>query len=105
MANPKMRTNVSILYGETGANVTPVKLNPGKKRNMKLTEMSSPSNYPIPNQDINWLITKKDPSLQPIKSKHPPVFIPLFNDAHDPKVQKMTLMILQIIHVMRNNIL
>ena len=38
----------------------------------------------IPNQDINRLITKKYPSLPPIKEKHPTGFKPLFNDAHDP---------------------
>ena len=46
--------------------------------------MSPLRKYPIPNQYINRLITKKYPRLPPILEKYPPGFKPLFNDTHDP---------------------
>ena len=51
-----MWTNVSILYIGTGASVT------GKD--------------PIPNKDINKLITKQYQSLPPIQAKYHPGFGP-----------------------------
>ena len=78
-----MKTDVSTFYGGTGASVTPEKRIPGNKRNIKSPAMSPPRKYPIPNQDINRLITKKYANLSPIKAKYPSRFKPLFNDAHD----------------------
>ena len=52
---------------------------------MKSPSISPTKNDPIPNQDINRLIAKQDPSLPLMKAKYPPVFKPLFNDAHDHK--------------------
>ena len=52
-----MRTDVSILYGGTGASVTTERRIP-RKSNMKPPAMSPPRKDPIPNQDINRLITE-----------------------------------------------
>ena len=84
MVNSKIRTDVSIFSGGTGDNVTTEKYIPGKKRNMKSPSMSPPIKYPIPNKDINILITKQDPSLPPINIT--PGFKPLFNDAHNTNI-------------------
>ena len=83
--NAKIRNDVSVLSGGTNDSVTIVKRIPINKRNMKSPAMSPPRKYPIKNQYINRFITEQDPSLLPIKSKYPPGFKPLFNDAHDPK--------------------
>ena len=85
MANPKIQTYVSILSGGMGASVTKGKRTPRKKMNMNSPAMSPPRKDQIPNQDIHRLITKKYPSLPPIKEKYPFGFKPIFNDAHDPK--------------------
>ena len=45
--------------------------------------MSPPRKYPVPDQYINRLITKQDPSLPPIKEIYTPEFKTLFNDARD----------------------
>ena len=54
MVNTKMRTDVSISPGGTGASVTPEKVIPRKKRNIKPPAMSLPRKDPIPNQDIKF---------------------------------------------------
>ena len=51
---------------------------------MKSPAMLPPRMDPIPNQDINILITKKYQSLPPHLAKYPPGFKLLINDAHDP---------------------
>ena len=51
---------------------------------MKSPAMYPPRKDPIPNQYINKLITKQDPSLPPIIEKHTPGYKPLFSDIHDP---------------------
>ena len=51
---------------------------------MKSPAMSSPRTYPIPNQNINILITEKYQSLPPYLSKFPPGFRSLLNYAHGP---------------------
>ena len=51
---------------------------------MKLPVMSPPKKDPIPNQDINRIITQQDPILQPILAKYPTRYKPLFNDTHYP---------------------
>ena len=84
MMEAKMRTVVSVLSGGTVASVNPVKCIRRNKINMKSPTMSHPKKDPIPNQDINRLITEQDPILPLIQSKYPPVFKPLFNYAHDP---------------------
>ena len=45
--------------------------------------MSLPRNYPIPNQDINILITEKYQSIPLHLEKFPPGFKSLINEAHD----------------------
>ena len=50
---------------------------------MKSPAMSPPRKDPIPNQDINRLITQQDPSDPPIIEKYTTVYKPLFNDTHD----------------------
>ena len=59
MVDNKIQTGVYILSGATVASVTPEKVIPRKKKNMESLVMSPPRNYPIPNQDINRLWTKK----------------------------------------------
>ena len=61
-----MRTDVSTFYLGTGTSVTPVKHIPIRKSNMKSPTMSHPKKDPIPNQDINRLITEQDPIIPPI---------------------------------------
>ena len=84
MVNAKMRTDVSILYGGTGASVTPEKRIPGKQRNMKSPAILPPRKDPITNQDINRLITEKYQILPPHLAKYPPGFKVLINYAPDP---------------------
>ena len=79
-----MRTDVSIVSVGTGASVTPEKYTPRNKRSMKPTAMLPPRKDPIPNQDINILITKKYQILSPHLAKFPPGFKSLINDANDP---------------------
>ena len=72
---------------------------------MKSPAMSPPRKYPIPNQYINILITQQDPSIPPIIEN-----ILLYINHYIiirmiQIVQNITLIILQIIHVMINNIL
>ena len=55
------------------------------------SNMKSPAMYPsrkdnIPNQDINRIITKQDPTLPPIIEKYPLGYKPIFNDTHDPNI-------------------
>ena len=71
------------MSGGTGASVTPEKLIPRKKKNMKSPEMSPPIKDPIPNQDINMLGTKKDQSIPPQLAKFRPVYKSLINEAED----------------------
>ena len=51
---------------------------------MASPSMSPPRKDPIPDQYINRLITKQDPSLTPIKARYPTGFKSLFNDTHNP---------------------
>ena len=53
---------------------------------MKSPEISPPRKDPIPNQDINILITEPYPSLPLIIEKYPPGYQPLFNNTHDPNI-------------------
>ena len=46
--------------------------------------MSPPRKYPVPNQDINRLITQQDPSIPPIMEKYTTGYKALFNDTHEP---------------------
>ena len=49
-----IRTNLSVFNGATGATgaiITPEKIIPRKKRNIKSLAMSPPRKDPIPNQD------------------------------------------------------
>ena len=59
MADNKIRTDIYILSGGTGASVIPEKYNLRNKKNTKSLEMSPPIKDPIPSQDINILSTKK----------------------------------------------
>ena len=70
----KMRTDVSILSGITGASVTPEERISINKRNMKSPAISPLIKDTISNQDINRLITKKYQILLPNLSKFPPGF-------------------------------
>ena len=67
-----MRTNISILSVGKRSSVTPEKLIPRKKRNIKSLTMSPPRKDLIPNQYIYRLITKKDQNLPPHLAKFPP---------------------------------
>ena len=51
---------------------------------MKSPAIYPPTEDPIPNQDINRLFTRQDPSLPPVTEKFPPGFKPLFNYENDP---------------------
>ena len=67
--------------------------------------MSPPLKGPIPNQDIDILITEKDTSLPPITAK---ILLDINNYLMIGMVQILqntTLTILQIIHVTRMKIL
>ena len=78
-----MQTNVSVLSGGTGDSITPEKIIPRKKGNMKLLEISPPINDPIPNQDINMLGTEKYQSIPPQFDKFIPGYKSLINKAED----------------------
>ena len=78
-----MQTNVSVLSGGTGDSITPEKIIPRKKGNMKLLEISPPINDLIPNQDINMLGTEKYQSLPPQFDKFIPGYKSLINKAED----------------------
>ena len=80
----KIKTDVSIFSGGTVSSVTPERRITITKINIKSPAMSTPRNDPIPNQDINRLITQQDPSLSPILENNPTGYNPLFNDKHDP---------------------
>ena len=83
MVDNKIRTYVSIFSGGTGASVTPEKIIPRNKKNMKSLTTSPPINDPTPNQDINRLRTKKYQSIPPQSSKYCPGFKSLINKAED----------------------
>ena len=83
MVDNKVRTYVSILSGGTGGSITPEKLIPGKKKNMKSLAMSPPRKDPIPNKDIKILGTEKDQSLPPQLTKYCPGYKSLINKAED----------------------
>ena len=82
----KIRTDVPIFSGGTGASVTPEKRIPRNKRNMKSSAISPLGKDPIPNQDINRLTTKKDKSLPPHLATFPPGFKSLINYAYNPNI-------------------
>ena len=65
MADNKIRTDIYILSGGTGASVIPEKYNLRNKKNTKSLEMSPSRKNPIPNQDINRLSTPKYQSIPP----------------------------------------
>ena len=71
---PKMRTDISILSGATGASITPGKLITGKKRKLKSLATSPPRKDSVTNQDKNSLWIKKYQSLPPNVPKFPPRF-------------------------------
>ena len=74
MVNPKMRTDVSVLYENTGASVTTETRISRKKNNMKSLAMSPPRKGMIPNPDINMLGTKTDQSISSQLAKFLPGF-------------------------------
>ena len=59
MADPKMRTDVSVLSVGTCNSLTPEKRIPGKKKNTKSLAMMPPRKDPITNQYKDVLGTKK----------------------------------------------
>ena len=83
----KIRTDLSVLSGVTGPSVTPERIIPRKKRNMKSLATSSPRKDPIPNQDINTLGARKYQSLPPQLPKFCPGYKSLIkkedDDCHD----------------------
>ena len=90
MVESKIRTDVSILYGGTGASVTPEKRIPGKQRNMKSPVMSPPRKDTVPYQDREKIFLDINHYLM----------MRIIQTVHN-----MTLMILQIIHVTGNKIM
>ena len=72
MVEEKLRTDVYIFSGVTGASVTPEKCVPIKNINMKSLAISTPRKDTILNQDIKRLLNKKYPSLSPHFEKYPP---------------------------------
>ena len=74
MFNTNILTDVSVLSGNTGSNVTPEKHIPRKKKNMKSRAISPPRKDPIPNQYINMLGTKKYQILPPQLAKFCPEY-------------------------------
>ena len=48
--------------------------------------MLPPRKYPIPNQDINRIITEKYQSAPTHSAKHPPGYKSLLNNAHDTNI-------------------
>ena len=83
MLDNKMWNTVVLFSVGTVDSVTSDKFIPVNKRNMKSPAMSPLRMYPIPNQDINRLITEKDQSLPLHLAKFPPEFKSLINEAHD----------------------
>ena len=77
----KIRSDFSFLSLGTGDSVTPEKRIPRKRNNMKSFEMSPPRKYPIQNQYINRLSTKKYQSLPAKLAKYPPGYKSLINEA------------------------
>ena len=75
----KIRTDVSIFYGRTGAGVNPEKRIIRRKNNMKSLAISPPRKDLIPNQDINMLGTEKYQSLPPQLTKFRPGYKSLIN--------------------------
>ena len=67
-----MWTDVSILSGGTVSSVTPDKIIPRKKRNMKSPAISPLIKDPITNQDITIVFTKKNWKLPPQLAKFTP---------------------------------
>ena len=82
----KLQTDLSVnfgLTGETRASVTPEKLIPKMKRNIKPLATSPPRKDPIPNQDKNTSGHQRDQCLPPHKPPFSPVFKSLRNEAND----------------------
>ena len=71
-----------------------------EKRIMKSPAIPPPRNDPIPNQDINRLITKQDTIISSIMDINHYLMIGMIQI-----VQKMTLIIIQIVHRIIKNIL
>ena len=78
-----MQSNISIFTIWMGASDTPEKGIARKKMNIKLPAMFLPRKDPIPIQDNDRLITKKDPIIPPHLAKYPPWYKLLINDAHE----------------------
>ena len=81
----KIRTNLSFnsgLTGETRASVTPEKIIPGKKRNIKSIAASPPRKEPIPNQNKNTLGLQTHQYLPPYVPQFPPGFKSFKNEAN-----------------------
>ena len=83
MTDNKIRTDLYVLSVGTGASVNPEKRIPRKENNTKPLAMSPTRKYPIPNQDITILGTKKYQSLSPQLSKYRPGYKSLINEAED----------------------
>ena len=81
MVDNKIRTNLSVLSGVTGASVSLEKRIPIKKKNMKSLAISPTRKDLIPNQDINILRTKTYQSLPPQLAKYCPGYKSLINAA------------------------
>ena len=83
MVDNKNRTDISFLSGGTGSILTPEELITGKKNNRKSIVMLPPRKYPILNQDMNILGTKKDTILPPQLEKYCPRYKSSINKAED----------------------
>ena len=82
----KLRTDLSVnsgLAGETRASVTPEKLIPRKKRNLKSLATLPPRKVPIINQDKNTLGLQKHQFLPTHVPPFPPGFKPSGNKSND----------------------
>ena len=78
-----MRTDISVLYGETGDSITPEKRIPRNKKKIKSLATSPPRKDPIPNQAKNTLGIEKYQSLSPHVPEFTPGFKSLRNEADD----------------------
>ena len=72
---------------------------------MKPPEMLPPINDPIPNQDITRVITQQDIILPPLLAKWHTGYKLFFNDIKFQIKQKKKIIIIQIFHVLKTNIL
>ena len=81
----KLRTDLYVLYIVTGTSVTPLKIAPINKRNMKSLATPPQRKDPIPHQDIHTLGTGKDQSLPPHLPKFFHGYKSLRNESDDDR--------------------